>query len=83
MANPLFNKLFGGSQPFQPGAGQTMPIASQTSAMPSNGQQMTMMDAMSKLRSNPAQAIQSAGYNVPPEIANNPQAAVMHLIQTG
>ena len=83
MANPLFNKLFGGFQPFQSGEGQTMPIASQTSAMPSNGQQMTMMDAMNKLRSDPVQAIRQAGYNVPDEIANNPQATVMHLIQTG
>ena len=27
--------------------------------------------------------IKQAGYNVPDEIANNPQAAVMHMIQSG
>ena len=40
-------------------------------------------DAMTRLRANPAEMIRSAGYNVPEEIAGNPQAAVMHLLQTG
>lgn len=39
--------------------------------------------AMTRLRANPAEMIRSAGYNVPEEIAGNPQAAVMHLLQTG
>lgn len=47
------------------------------------GQQMSMQEAMAKLRSNPAQMIRQSGYNVPDEIANNPQATVMHLIQSG
>ena len=42
-----------------------------------------MQDAMRQLQANPAQMIKQAGYNVPDEIANNPQAAVMHLIQSG
>lgn len=42
-----------------------------------------MDEAISRLRSNPGEAIRSAGYSVPEEIANNPQAAVMHLLQTG
>ena len=50
----------------------------------SNQPQMTnMQDAMTQLRSNPAQMIRQSGYNVPDEIANNPQATVMHLIQSG
>ena len=44
---------------------------------------MTMQDAMRQLQANPAQMIKQAGYNVPDEIANNPQAAVMHMIQSG
>ena len=42
-----------------------------------------MDEAISRLRSNPGEAIRNAGYFVPEEIANNPQAAVMHLLQTG
>ena len=40
-------------------------------------------DALRELKSNPAQLIRQAGYNVPANIANNPQAAVMHLLQSG
>ena len=45
--------------------------------------QMSMPDMMNQLRSNPAQMIKQAGYNVPDEIIGNPQATVMHLIQSG
>ena len=44
---------------------------------------VNMGDALRELKSNPAQLIQKAGYNVPPNIANNPQAAVMHILQSG
>lgn len=44
---------------------------------------MNMMDVMNQLRENPMQMIKNAGYNVPDEIAGNPQAMVMHLINTG
>ena len=40
-------------------------------------------DALRELKSNPAQLIKQAGYNVPANIANNPQAAVMHILQSG
>lgn len=40
-------------------------------------------DALRELKSNPAQLIRQAGYSVPANIANNPQAAVMHLLQSG
>jgi len=40
-------------------------------------------DALRELKSNPSQLIRQAGYNVPANIANNPQAAVMHLLQSG
>lgn len=67
MANPLFNMLMGSGQATAP-------------QMP---QMTNMSDAMTQLRSNPAQMIKQAGYNVPDEIANNPQAAVMHLLKSG
>ena len=46
-------------------------------------QKVDMRDALQELKQNPAQLIQKAGYNVPANLANNPQAAVMHIIQSG
>ena len=43
----------------------------------------SMQDAMRQLQANPAEMIRQAGYNIPDGIAGNPQAAVMHLIQSG
>ena len=40
-------------------------------------------EALKMLQSNPKEFMQRAGVNVPDEILNNPQAIVMHLIQTG
>ena len=40
-------------------------------------------DALRELKMNPAQLIKQAGYNVPANIVNNPQATVMHLLQSG
>lgn len=40
-------------------------------------------DALRELKMNPAQLIKQAGYNVPANIANNPQSAVMYLLQSG
>ena len=44
---------------------------------------MNFQDAMHELQQHPAQLMKQAGFNVPDEIANNPQASVMHLIQSG
>ena len=41
-----------------------------------------VQEALRKLQSNPREFIQRAGMNVPEEILNNPQAIVMHLINT-
>lgn len=46
-------------------------------------QPMTMQQAMTELRSHPADLIKQAGFNVPANLAGNPQATVMHLMQTG
>lgn len=40
-------------------------------------------DMMSQLQANPVELLKNAGYNVPQELANNPQAMVMHLLQSG
>ena len=83
MANPLFDAFSGRSATVRPDRADN-PMPTQNGAiMPPNAPQMTMQDAMAQLRQNPAQMIKQAGYNVPDEIANNPQAAVMHLIQSG
>ncbi len=42
-----------------------------------------MADAMQRLKADPMGMIRNAGYNVPEEIAADPRATVMHLIQTG
>ena len=45
---------------------------------------MNNMDLqLQQLRTNPQQFVQQAGWNIPQEIMGNPQAMVMHLIQTG
>lgn len=78
MANPLFNALMGGSKAANPS-----PTTSQAPETSSNAPKMTMMDAMQQLQSNPAQMIKQAGFDVPDEMVNNPQQAVMHLIRSG
>ena len=41
-----------------------------------------MQEALKMLQSNPKAFLQQAGVNVPEEMLNNPQAMVMHLINT-
>ena len=43
---------------------------------------MNIQEALSKLQNNPQEFFKQAGVNVPEEIMNNPQAMVMHLINT-
>lgn len=84
MANPLYNAIFNGSQAVRPDGANHTPDQSKQPVMPSNPpQMMQMQDAMRQLQSNPMQMIKQAGYTVPDEIASNPQATVMHLIQSG
>ena len=45
---------------------------------------MNNMDLqLQQLRNNPQQFVKQAGWDIPQEIMGNPQAMVMHLIQTG
>ena len=43
---------------------------------------MNIQEALSKLQNNPQDFFKQAGVNVPEERMNNPQAMVMHLINT-
>lgn len=43
---------------------------------------MNMQEMLNKMQSNPQEFYKNAGVNVPPEIVNNPEAVVMHLINT-
>ena len=43
---------------------------------------MNMQEALRQIQSNPEEFFRKAGVNVPTEIMNNPQAVVMHLINT-
>ena len=67
MGNPLFKQLYG-DQPAQ---------------TPHSQQPVDMRQAMNELQAHPAQLIRQAGFTVPDEIAGNPQAAAMHIIQSG
>ena len=80
MANPLFNRIFGGGQPQMPVSPSGQPDAGGTGQ---NAPRITMEDALRQLRSDPAGMIKQAGFNVPEEYANDPRATVMHLIQSG
>ena len=44
---------------------------------------MNMQEAMRQLQNNPSEFFKRAGMNVPAEILNDPQAMVMHLINSG
>jgi len=46
-------------------------------------QKINAQDALRQLKQNPYQLIKQAGYNIPANIANNPQAVVMHILQSG
>ena len=69
----LFHTLFGQKQGQEGG-----PCAPAQNNAPANWNAM-----MGQLQANPAEMIRKAGYNVPDEISGNPQATVMHLIQSG
>lgn len=83
MANPLFNAIVGASKPSEQMPTQEYQQPGANAQAANNTPQMSFQDAMRELQSHPAQMIRQAGYNVPDEIANNPQASVMHLIQSG
>lgn len=44
---------------------------------------MEMMNMLNMLRQNPVQFLAQRGMNVPPGIANDPNAIIQHLMNTG
>lgn len=83
MPNPLFSAIMSGFKPPVNNPDNSLASQPQTPTEAQNAPQMNFQDAMAQLRSNPAQLMKQAGFNVPDEIASNPQASVMHLIQSG
>ena len=71
--NPLFNALFGSKQGQLP--------ASPASVQNSSGQDWNAI--IGQLQANPAEVLGRAGYSIPQEAMGNPQAMVMHLLQSG
>lgn len=49
---------------------------------PTSGGPMNIMQQLSQLKSNPVQMLSKAGFDVPADIGNNPQAIVQHLLNT-
>lgn len=43
----------------------------------------SLQSALQQLRSNPMEVLKQAGYNVPDNIGNNPQAILNHLMNSG
>ena len=71
--NPIFSRFFGTNQ-----AQEQHPQPQMT-----NPSQPDWNALMGQLQANPAAFVKEKGYNVPDEISGNPQATVMHLIQSG
>lgn len=44
---------------------------------------MNMQQMLKQLQNNPGEFFKQAGVNLPPELLNDPQAMVMHLINSG
>ena len=78
-----------GFNPFQAIMGRMMPQAPQMPQMPvqvnpaGNRPQPDWNALMGQLQGDTAGAIKEAKYDVPAEIANDPQAAAMHIIRSG
>lgn len=43
---------------------------------------MNIMQQLLQLKSNPVQVLSKAGFNIPANIGNNPQAIIQHLLNT-
>lgn len=71
--NPLYNALFGTKQ------GQ---IPASSTPMQNNSTQ-DWNAYMGQLQANPVGMLSKAGYSIPEELNGNPQAMVMHLMQSG
>lgn len=48
-----------------------------------SAQQMTPQQALQQIKTNPVSMLKQAGFNVPDNIANDPNAMIQHLVQSG
>ena len=71
--NPLYDALVGTKQGQIPTSDTQM----------QNNSNMNWNALMGQLQANPSVMLKQAGYNVPDELNGNPQAMVMHLMQSG
>ena len=71
--NPLYDALVAAKQ----GQIPTSPMQAQ------NNSTHDWNANMGQLQANPVGMLTKAGYSVPEELAGNPQAMVMHLMQSG
>lgn len=71
--NPLYDALVAAKQGQMP----TSPQATQNCA------NKDWNASMGQLQANPVGMLTKAGYSVPEELSGNPQAMVMHLMQSG
>lgn len=71
--NPLYNALFGTKQGQIPASAAPM----------QNNSTRDWNAYMWQLQANPAGMLSKVGYSVPEELNGNPQAMVMHLMQSG
>lgn len=67
--------------PFQAIMGQMMGTPARPQMPQGNGMDWNAM--MGQLQANPGAMLEKAGYKVPAEAMGNPQAMVMHLMQSG
>ena len=54
----------------------------QSGGQPSQ-QQMTPQQALQQIKANPVSMLKQAGFNVPDNISNDPNAMIQHLVQSG
>lgn len=57
-------------------------LSKASATTPTANRSANPMQVLSQLRSNPVQMLSKAGYNIPENIGNNPQAIVQHLLNT-
>ena len=63
--------------------GRQMPQNTAPAQSMNNGQGQDWNAMMWQLQADPGGMLRNAGYNVPDELLGNPQATVMHLLQSG
>lgn len=71
--NPLYEAMVNAKQGQIPASG----------ALEENYSDQSWIAQMGRLQANPGDMLRKRGYSVPDELTGNPQAMVMHLMQSG